>query len=424
MSKIMFLFFLCSIPVFAQGIRIGDNMPISSATTPGGPLSAAENALISFCSFPGNASPCTNKAVTFTDQTLTTACPSSTQVVLATTNTCVGTTDGYGNWGVWVAAGNYSFTVTLSSGQSLGPYAITVSASQGVVLINGNSLLGGGPANLINGTGPGGVGISNTVGNQVSFGLVNFAGSQGAGAVTATYTNQQTNDVLCFNASGIVVNCTLGVPIVQVSTTPIPITTFMRGNELILSASAAALTIAQAGSTGFGSNFELQIWNSSAGAVTLTPSTSTITGGSTNVSAASAAVINSGDSCILTSDGVNYYMPCMASKGTNCAAIGTSASPSVASCGAAATGHFSCATNATGATCQINTTAVTAKSEIFVFESDTTATGTAVGVTCNTSTAVNPASRLLASYVAGTSFTINLGTVTTNPACFSYQIVN
>ena len=63
----------------------------------------------------------------------------------------------------------------------------------------------------------------------------------------------------------------------------------------------------------------------------------------------------------------------------NCAAVGTAASPSVASCGAAQAGHFSCATNATGATCTVNTTAVTANSEIFVFESDTTVTGTALG---------------------------------------------
>lgn len=109
---------------------------------------------------------------------------------------------------------------------------------------------------------------------------------------------------------------------------------------------------------------------------------------------------------------------------TNCAGVGTSANPSVASCAAASAGHFSCATNATGGTCTVNTTAVTANSEIFVFESDTAVTGTALSVTCNTSTNVLPTSRLLASSVASTSFTINLGTVTTNPACFSYHIIN
>jgi hypothetical protein len=108
----------------------------------------------------------------------------------------------------------------------------------------------------------------------------------------------------------------------------------------------------------------------------------------------------------------------------NCAAVGTAASPSVAACGSAAAGSFSCATNATGATCQINTTAVTANSVIMVEENDTTAQGTKLGVTCNTSTTVNPATRLIASQTAGTGFVINLGTVTTNPACFNYTIVN
>lgn len=105
-----------------------------------------------------------------------------------------------------------------------------------------------------------------------------------------------------------------------------------------------------------------------------------------------------------------------------CAAVGTAASPSVASCVSAKSGVFSCATNATGATCVVNTTSAVAGSIISVYESDTANTGTKLGVTCNTSTNVLPASRLLATITAGTSFTINLGTVTTNPACFGFSI--
>jgi hypothetical protein len=107
---------------------------------------------------------------------------------------------------------------------------------------------------------------------------------------------------------------------------------------------------------------------------------------------------------------------------TNCSGVGTAANPSVASCGSAAAGSFSCDPAATGATCKVNTTAVTANSQIFVQEDETL--GTKLGVTCNTGTNVLPASRLVAARVAATSFTINLGTVTTNPACFSYFIVN
>lgn len=106
---------------------------------------------------------------------------------------------------------------------------------------------------------------------------------------------------------------------------------------------------------------------------------------------------------------------------TNCAAVGTAASPSVASCSAAPAGAFSCATNASAATCTINTTAVTANSVIIVQE--VASEGTRLSVTCNTAPTVTP-SILLASKSAGVSFTINMPTITTNPACFDYWIIN
>ncbi len=106
---------------------------------------------------------------------------------------------------------------------------------------------------------------------------------------------------------------------------------------------------------------------------------------------------------------------------TNCAAVGSGASPSLVACGSASAGSFSCATNASTATCVISTTAVTALSEIFV--SQTSAKGTQLSVTCNT-TADVPAGPRVASQSAGVSFTINLGTVAVNPACYDYYIVN
>src|SRR5207244_7477414 len=98
---------------------------------------------------------------------------------------------------------------------------------------------------------------------------------------------------------------------------------------------------------------------------------------------------------------------------TKCAGVGTAASPSVASCSAAQAGAFSCATNASAGTCQVNTTAVTANSRIFIQE--TSAEGANLGVTCNTAPTIVPAI-LLASKSAGASFTINMPTITTNPA--------
>lgn len=107
---------------------------------------------------------------------------------------------------------------------------------------------------------------------------------------------------------------------------------------------------------------------------------------------------------------------------TNCAAAGTAANPSVASCSVAPAGSFSCATNASTGTCTVNTTAVTANSRIFVMPS--AAEGANLSVTCNTTADTGLTAPRLASKSAGTSFTINLGTYSTNPECFSYWIVN
>lgn len=109
------------------------------------------------------------------------------------------------------------------------------------------------------------------------------------------------------------------------------------------------------------------------------------------------------------------------STATNCSAAGTAASPSVVSCSTASAGAFSCATNASGGTCTVNTTAAATNSDIII--TPTASAGTRLSVTCNT-TADIPTGPRVASIVNGTSFTINLGTVATNPTCYFFTIVN
>jgi hypothetical protein len=99
---------------------------------------------------------------------------------------------------------------------------------------------------------------------------------------------------------------------------------------------------------------------------------------------------------------------------TNCA---SAASP--AACGSAIAGRVVIAAAAT--TVVVDTTAVTANSEIFVQE-DTTL-GTALSVTCNTAN-VTP-TPYISARTANTSFTITeTGSVSTNPLCLTYFIVN
>lgn len=97
---------------------------------------------------------------------------------------------------------------------------------------------------------------------------------------------------------------------------------------------------------------------------------------------------------------------------SNCS---SSASPAV--CGSSASGSVTVAAAAT--TEVVDTTAVTANSQVqLTFDSSL---GTKLGVTCNTT----PVQPTVSARTGGTSFTITLGTApTTNPACFSYTIVN
>lgn len=119
---------------------------------------------------------------------------------------------------------------------------------------------------------------------------------------------------------------------------------------------------------------------------------------------------------VLMSDGGN---PQQLSWSINCGANGSAANPSVVLCTAATEGAFTCDVAASAGTCQVNTTAVTANSNIIVQQ--VSYIGARLSKTCNTASAL-PAGPLTTTISAGASFTIALGTFTTNPACFTYII--
>jgi hypothetical protein len=99
---------------------------------------------------------------------------------------------------------------------------------------------------------------------------------------------------------------------------------------------------------------------------------------------------------------------------TNCS---SSASPAV--CGTSAAGSVVVA--AAASTVQVNTSAVTANSQIFLARDDSL--GTKLSVTCNTATAAGDIK--ISARSAATSFTITVQNApATNPLCLSYFIVN
>jgi hypothetical protein len=98
---------------------------------------------------------------------------------------------------------------------------------------------------------------------------------------------------------------------------------------------------------------------------------------------------------------------------TNCS---SSASPAV--CASASAGSVAVA--ASGTTLVVNTTTVTINSQIFLQEDSSL--GTKLSVTCNTTPATAPPT--VSARTAGTGFTFTTTTPTTNPRCFSYEVVN
>jgi hypothetical protein len=106
------------------------------------------------------------------------------------------------------------------------------------------------------------------------------------------------------------------------------------------------------------------------------------------------------------------------SSGTNCS---SSASPAV--CGSAVAGSVLIPTGTTSSTLTVNTTAVTANSQIFFYPDDSL--GTKLSTTCNSTLATLVGGSAITARTAGTSFQITFnGTIATNGVCGSYLIIN
>jgi hypothetical protein len=102
---------------------------------------------------------------------------------------------------------------------------------------------------------------------------------------------------------------------------------------------------------------------------------------------------------------------------TNCS---SAASPAV--CSSAAAGSVAIPTG-TNSTLVVDTTAVTANSQIFLQEDESL--GTKLGITCNSTLGTVTVPVVVTARTGGTSFTIGYnGTITTNAVCLSYHIIN
>lgn len=219
------------------------------------------------------------------------------------------------NWHIWENAGDRLlpiFSTTPTNGQ-----CVTTGVSSSVVTLvpgtctSGVTIQTDGVSNssqsVLNFTdtaGASGVSFTNPSGGVESATLTSVVGG-GNAVVQGTFTGFSQGDVLCGDATPKVVNCASQVGINAQTGTSYTIAggdggSSDRGKLISQSnSSASAYTLPQAGTTGFAAGYFTAIVNQGAGAATITPTTSTINGGST-------LVLLKGMQANIISDGTNY----------------------------------------------------------------------------------------------------------------------
>src|SRR6185312_7238581 len=124
MRKLLAVLALAPLCAYPQAFRVDPAAAatVSSNVPPGAypPVLAIPGATISF-----------SGGSTYIDLTGTTACPTNQPVVLQGTSVCVAQADAQGNFGFYLKAGNYTYTVTTPTGASYGPLTLSVPAGGG-----------------------------------------------------------------------------------------------------------------------------------------------------------------------------------------------------------------------------------------------------------------------------------------------------
>jgi hypothetical protein len=129
-AKVLALFFFAT-TCFSQIVRVDPNpITTTAGNVPIGafaPLLSIPGSTVQIC----NDSSCATAATTYTDGTGQVLCPTTAQLVLASAKlpSCVSTTDQQGNFGFWIAAGQYFFRITIPNGTVYGPSPFSTAGS-------------------------------------------------------------------------------------------------------------------------------------------------------------------------------------------------------------------------------------------------------------------------------------------------------
>jgi Right handed beta helix region len=210
------LAFVCLLPLaaFAQSpARIDQPITTMPAQVPVGSLPnvlAVTNATVSICGFPATMSGgmCTNTITTYTDSTLSTACPSTAQMTPQGSNQCIPTTALNGNLGFWYDAAvqtHMTYTVRAKWG-TFGPFDISQPIGTGTAANPAGQpgqkqINGGGAFGVIPNTF-----VANTSGVQA---CINAAGNNGVCELPPNFAQTLTTP-LTISLSNFTLQCDTG----------------------------------------------------------------------------------------------------------------------------------------------------------------------------------------------------------------------
>jgi hypothetical protein len=266
------------------------------------------------------------------------------------------------------------------------------------------------------------VSLSTDVAGQLPIAAVGSAGLSGtspitisaAGAIgcTACLTSTTGANTALSNLASVAINIPLLAPVGAVGTPSYAFTTDTNTGWFDLANHQPVMTIGGVGSMRL--NGQSQAFFSSSAQVGWAAgadvSTNNFDTGFCRPSTGLIAITTTPGSCVPAGS----FEAAVYLTASNCA---NGASPAV--CGSAAAG--SVAIPAAGTSLTVNTTAVTANSQIVIQQDDSL--GTRLGITCNSGILAGPTA--ITARTPGTSFTISVTTgLTINPVCLSYHILN
>lgn len=149
MLKRLHLFALLLMATVAAAAQVAPRVDVPLLTygpevpSSGGPLPRAlfvSNATVQVCQHPATLTSCT-PITTYTDATLTTACPSNAQLTQLPSTTCTASAGVAGNVGFWYQGGTVDYIVTAPYG-TFGPYTVSTYTTGPYVPITGGTMTG------------------------------------------------------------------------------------------------------------------------------------------------------------------------------------------------------------------------------------------------------------------------------------------